>query len=41
MNTNDYFDPEDTVGCPVWDANLTINTNFSDRIAQHSVSLGL
>ena len=41
MNTDDYFDPEDTVGCPAWDANLTINTDFSDRIAQHGVSLGL
>ena len=39
MNTNEYFDPEDTVGCPIWDANLAINTEFSDRIAQHGVSL--
>ena len=48
MNTNEYFDPEDTVGCPIWDANLAINdanlainTEFSDRIAQHGVSLVL
>jgi len=37
MNTNEYFDPEDTVGCPIWDANLAINTEFSDHIAQHGV----
>ena len=41
MNTNEYFDPEDTVGFPTWDANLAINTEFSDRIAQHGVSLVL
>ena len=41
MNTNEYFDPEDTVCCPIWDANLAINTEFSDRIAQHGVSLVL
>ena len=37
MNTNEYFDPEDTVGCPIWDANLAINPEFSDHIAQHGV----
>ena len=41
MNTNEYFDPEDTVGCPIWDTNLAINTEFSNRIAQQGVSLAL
>ena len=41
MNSNDYFDPEDTVGFLIWDANRAMNREFSDRIAQHGVSLGL
>ena len=41
MSTNDYFDPEDTVGFLFWDANRAMNREFSERIAQHGVSLGL
>ena len=41
MNNNDYFDPEDTIGFLLWDANRAINGLFSDRIARHGVSLGL
>ncbi|MGB0629403.1 MAG: MarR family winged helix-turn-helix transcriptional regulator [Alphaproteobacteria bacterium] len=41
MSTNDYFDPEDTVGFLIWDANRAMNREFSERIAQHGVSLGL
>jgi len=41
MNSNDYFDPEDTVGFLIWDANRAMNREFSERIAQHGVSLGL
>lgn len=41
MSSNDYFDPEDTVGFLIWDANRAMNREFSDRIAQHGVSLGL
>ncbi len=41
MNVNDYFDPEDTVGFLIWDANRAMNREFSNRIAQHGVSLGL
>jgi MarR family transcriptional regulator, organic hydroperoxide resistance regulator len=41
MNTDDYFDPEDTVGFLLWDANRAMNREFSDRIAQHGVTLGL
>ena len=41
MNANDYFDLEDTVGFLIWDANRTMNREFSNRIAQHGVSLGL
>lgn len=41
MNANDYFDPEDTVGFLIWDANRAMNREFSNRIAQHGVSLGL
>lgn len=41
MNTDDYFDPEDTVGFLLWDANRAMNREFSDRIARHGVTLGL
>ena len=41
MNNNDYFDPEDTIGFLLWDANRAMNREFSNRIAQHGVSLGL
>lgn len=41
MDTNDYFDPEDTVGFLLWDANRAMNREFSDRIARHGVTLGL
>lgn len=41
MNSNDYFDPEDTVGFLIWDANRAMNREFSERIAQHGLSLGL
>ena len=41
MNTDDYFDPEDTVGFLIWDANRAMNREFSERIARHGVSLGL
>jgi DNA-binding MarR family transcriptional regulator len=41
MNSNDFFDPEDTVGFLIWDANRAMNREFSERIAQHGVSLGL
>ena len=41
MNTDNYFDPEDTVGFLLWDANRAMNREFSDRIARHGVTLGL
>ena len=41
MNTNDYFDPEDTVGFLLWDANRAMNREFADRIAQYGVTMGL
>ena len=41
MNNNDYFDPEDTIGFLLWDANRAMNREFSDRITRHGVSLGL
>jgi len=41
MNSNDFFDPEDTVGFLIWDANRAMNREFSERIAQHGVLLGL
>jgi len=41
MNTDDYFDPEDTVGFLLWDANRAMNREFSDRIDQYGVTLGL
>jgi MarR family transcriptional regulator, organic hydroperoxide resistance regulator len=41
MNTDDYFDPEDTVGFLIWDANRAMNREFSERIGRHGVSLGL
>ena len=41
MSPDDYFDPENTVGFLLWDANRAMNREFSDRIAQHGVSLGL
>jgi len=41
MDNNDYFDPEDTVGFLLWDANRAMNREFSERIARHGVTLGL
>ena len=41
MNNNDYFDPEDTIGFLLWDANRAMNREFSDRIARQGVSFGL
>lgn len=41
MNKDDFFDPEDTVGFLLWDANRAMNREFSDRIARHGVTLGL
>jgi DNA-binding MarR family transcriptional regulator len=41
MDNNDYFDPEDTVGFLLWDANRAMNREFSERIRRHGVSLGL
>ena len=41
MNNNDYFDPEDTIGFLLWDANRAMNREFSDRIARQGVTLGL
>ena len=41
MDNNDYFDPEDTVGFLLWDANRAMNREFSERITRHGVTLGL
>lgn len=41
MNNADFFDPEDTIGYLLWDANRAMNREFSKRIAQHNVTLGL
>lgn len=41
MSKDDYFDPEDTVGFLIWDANRAMNRTFSERIARHGVTLGL
>jgi DNA-binding MarR family transcriptional regulator len=41
MDNNDYFDPEDTVGFLLWDANRAMNREFSGRIVRHGVTLGL
>ena len=41
MDKDDYFDPEDTVGFLLWDANRAMSREFSDRIALHGVTLGL
>ena len=41
MTNADVFDPEDTIGFLIWDANRAMNREFSDRIAQHGVTLGL
>ena len=41
METDDYFDPEDTVGFLLWDANRAMTRTFSNRIAKHGVTLGL
>ena len=41
MDNNDYFDPEDTVGFLLWDANRAMNREFSERIIRHGVTLGL
>lgn len=41
MSAEDYFDPEETVGFLLWDANRAISREFSIRIARHGVTLGL
>jgi DNA-binding MarR family transcriptional regulator len=41
MTKDDFFDPEDTVGFLIWDANRAMNREFSERIAPHGVTLGL
>lgn len=41
MDKDDFFNPEDTIGFLIWDANRAMNREFSDRIAQHGVTLGL
>lgn len=41
MSNDDFFDPEDTIGFLIWDANRAMSREFSDRIAQHGVTLGL
>lgn len=41
MSETDYLDPEETVGFLLWDANRAISREFSERIAQHGVTLGL
>lgn len=41
MADNDYFDPEDTVGFLLWDANRAMTRQFSAQIAKHGVTLGL
>ncbi|MEE2662238.1 MAG: MarR family transcriptional regulator [Pseudomonadota bacterium] len=41
MADDDYFDPEDTVGFLLWDANRAMTRQFSNRIERHGVTLGL
>tara|TARA_R110000787_G_scaffold129086_1_gene240883 strand:- start:1021 stop:1464 length:444 start_codon:yes stop_codon:yes gene_type:complete len=41
MSEQDYFDPEETVGFLLWDANRAIARTFSERIARHGISMGL
>jgi DNA-binding MarR family transcriptional regulator len=41
MSESDYLDPEETIGFLLWDANRAMCREFSDRIAQHGVTLGL
>lgn len=41
MSGQDYYDPEETVGFLLWDANRALSREFSDRISRHGVTLGL
>lgn len=41
MSSHDYFDPEETIGFLIWDANRVIARTFSDRIARHGITMGL
>lgn len=41
MSEEDYFDPEETVGFLLWDANRALSREFSERISRHGVTLGL
>ncbi len=41
MSESEYLDPEETIGFLLWDANRAMCREFSDRIAQHGVTLGL
>ncbi|MEK9646591.1 MAG: MarR family transcriptional regulator [Alphaproteobacteria bacterium] len=41
MSESYYLDPEETIGFLLWDANRAMCREFSDRIAQHGVTLGL
>lgn len=41
MSEKDYYDPEETVGFLLWDANRALSREFSERISRHGVTLGL
>lgn len=41
MSEQNYYDPEETVGFLLWDANRALSREFSDRISRHGVTLGL
>lgn len=41
MSEEDYYDPEETVGFLLWDANRALSREFSERISRHGVTLGL
>ncbi len=41
MSELEFMDPEETIGFLLWDANRSMCREFSDRIAQHGVTLGL
>ena len=41
MSEEDYFDPEDSVGFLLWDANRAMCREFAERMAPHGVTLGL
>lgn len=41
MSSDNYLDPEETIGFLIWDANRAMNREFSARIRPFGITLGM